>query len=79
MAWKVSSARGYIAAPFCLLFGYLVLTIFEIVKDKSWVSPDSEKPTSEFVQPQDHGQGQGGQAYGNPQSGNKYEIGGGGS
>jgi hypothetical protein len=79
MDWKASYARGYIAAPFFLLLGYLVLTILEIVKDKSWVSPDSEKSTAEFVQPQDQGQGQGGQAYGNPQSGNKYEIGGGGS
>jgi hypothetical protein len=77
MDWKDSYARGYIAAPFFLFLGYLVLIILEIVKDKSWVSPDSEKSTAEFVQPQ--AQGQGGQAYGNPHGGNKYEIGGGGS
>jgi hypothetical protein len=75
MPWKSSYVRGYIAAPFFLLMGYLVLIILEIVKDKSWVSPDSEKSTAEFVQPQS--QGQGGQSYGNPHSANKYEIGGG--
>ena len=74
MDWSSSYARGYIAAPFFLMVGYLVVCIQELASNKSLISPENEQKKGSFKQP-----GVQENQLGNPGAGNKYEIGEGGS